>query len=30
MFLESEDIHLHLCRNCGGFRLDGEELKLMD
>ncbi len=22
-FLESDDIHLHLCRNCGGFWLDG-------
>ena len=25
-FLESDDIHLHLCRNCGGFWLDGGEL----
>jgi Zn-finger nucleic acid-binding protein len=29
-FLESDGIHLHLCRNCGGFWLDGGELKLID
>jgi Zn-finger nucleic acid-binding protein len=29
-FLESDDIHLHYCRNCGGFWLDGGELKLID
>ena len=29
-FLESDDIHLHLCRNCGGFWLDGGELNLID
>jgi Zn-finger nucleic acid-binding protein len=29
-FLESDDIHVHLCRNCGGFWLDGGELKLID
>jgi len=29
-FLESDDIQLHLCRNCGGFWLDGGELKLID
>jgi uncharacterized protein len=29
-FLESDDIDLHLCRNCGGFWLDGGELKLID
>jgi Zn-finger nucleic acid-binding protein len=29
-FLGSDDIQLHLCRNCGGFWLDGGELKLID
>jgi len=29
-FLESDDIFLHLCRNCGGFWLDGGELNLID
>ncbi|MFZ0819750.1 MAG: zf-TFIIB domain-containing protein [Candidatus Acidiferrales bacterium] len=29
-FLESEDIFLHYCRNCGGFWLDGGELDLID
>jgi Zn-finger nucleic acid-binding protein len=29
-FLESDDIHLHLCRNCGGFWLDGGELNRID
>jgi len=29
-FLESEDIFLHYCRNCGGFWLDGGELNLID
>lgn len=29
-FLESDDIFLHYCRNCGGFWLDGGELNLMD
>ena len=29
-FLESDDIHLHYCRNCGGFWLDGGELNLID
>lgn len=29
-FLESDDIQLHLCRNCGGFWLDGGELNQID
>lgn len=29
-FLESDDIFLHMCRNCGGFWLDGGELRLID
>jgi Zn-finger nucleic acid-binding protein len=29
-FLESDDIDVHLCRNCGGFWLDGGELNLID
>ena len=29
-FLESDDIFLHRCRNCGGFWLDGGELNLID
>jgi Zn-finger nucleic acid-binding protein len=29
-FLESDEIHLHYCRNCGGFWLDGGELNLID
>jgi uncharacterized protein len=29
-FLESDDIFLHHCRNCGGFWLDGGELNLID
>ncbi|HVB33657.1 MAG TPA: zf-TFIIB domain-containing protein [Patescibacteria group bacterium] len=29
-FLESDDIQLHYCRNCGGFWLDGGELNLID
>ena len=29
-FLESDDIYLHYCRNCGGFWLDGGELNLID
>lgn len=29
-FLESDDISLHYCRNCGGFWLDGGELNLID
>jgi Zn-finger nucleic acid-binding protein len=29
-FLESDSIQLHLCRNCGGFWLDGGELNLID
>jgi Zn-finger nucleic acid-binding protein len=29
-FLESDEIHLHRCRNCGGFWLDGGELDLID
>jgi len=29
-FLESDDIFLHMCRNCGGFWLDGGELNLID
>lgn len=29
-FLESDDICLYLCRNCGGFWLDGGELNLID
>jgi Zn-finger nucleic acid-binding protein len=29
-FLESEDIFLHHCKNCGGFWLDGGELNLID
>ncbi len=29
-FLESDDIDLHLCRNCGGFWLDGGELNRID
>ena len=29
-FLESDDIFLHLCRNCGGFWLDGGELNLIE
>jgi uncharacterized protein len=29
-FLESDDIYLHYCRNCGGFWLDGGELNLVD
>jgi len=29
-FLESDDICLHLCPNCGGFWLDGGELDLID
>jgi Zn-finger nucleic acid-binding protein len=29
-FLESGDIFLHTCRNCGGFWLDGGELNLID
>jgi uncharacterized protein len=29
-FLESDDIFLHYCRNCGGFWLDGGELNLID
>jgi Zn-finger nucleic acid-binding protein len=29
-FLESDDIFLHHCRNCGGFWLDGGELDLID
>jgi uncharacterized protein len=29
-FLESDDIFLRRCRNCGGFWLDGGELNLID
>lgn len=29
-FLESDDVFLHNCRNCGGFWLDGGELNLID
>ena len=29
-FLESDDLFLHRCRNCGGFWLDGGELNLID
>lgn len=29
-FLESDEIYLHYCRNCGGFWLDGGELNLVD
>jgi Zn-finger nucleic acid-binding protein len=29
-FLESDEIYLHYCRNCGGFWLDGGELDLID
>jgi uncharacterized protein len=29
-FLESDDIFLHYCGNCGGFWLDGGELNLID
>ena len=29
-FLESDDVFLHYCRNCGGFWLDGGELNLID
>jgi uncharacterized protein len=29
-FLNSSDIILHHCKNCGGFWLDGGELKLID
>jgi Zn-finger nucleic acid-binding protein len=29
-FLESDDIDVHLCRNCGGFWLDGGELNQID
>jgi uncharacterized protein len=29
-FLESDHIFLHMCRNCGGFWLDGGELRLID
>jgi Zn-finger nucleic acid-binding protein len=29
-FLESDDIFLHYCQNCGGFWLDGGELNLID
>lgn len=29
-FLESDEIQLHYCRNCGGFWLDGGELNLID
>lgn len=29
-FLESDDIFLHYCENCGGFWLDGGELNLVD
>jgi len=29
-FLESDGIHLHLCKNCGGFWLNGGELNLID
>jgi Zn-finger nucleic acid-binding protein len=29
-FLESDDIYLHCCKNCGGFWLDGGELNLID
>jgi len=29
-FLESDDIFLHYCRNCGGFWLDGGELDRID
>jgi Zn-finger nucleic acid-binding protein len=29
-FLESDDIFLHYCRNCGGFWLDGGEPNLID
>jgi uncharacterized protein len=29
-FLESDDISLHYCRNCGGFWLGGGELNLID
>jgi Zn-finger nucleic acid-binding protein len=29
-FLESDDIFLHHCKNCGGFWLDGGELNLID
>jgi Zn-finger nucleic acid-binding protein len=29
-FLESDDIFLHYCRNCGGFWLDGGEINLID
>ncbi|HVC00102.1 MAG TPA: zf-TFIIB domain-containing protein [Candidatus Dormibacteraeota bacterium] len=29
-FLESDDIHLHYCRNCGGFWLDAGELDRID
>jgi uncharacterized protein len=29
-FLECDDIFLHHCRNCGGFWLNGGELKLID
>lgn len=29
-FLESDEIYLHYCRNCGGFWLDGGEINLID
>jgi Zn-finger nucleic acid-binding protein len=29
-FLESDNIYLHRCKNCGGFWLDGGELDLID
>jgi Zn-finger nucleic acid-binding protein len=29
-FLESDDIYLHCCKNCGGFWLDGGEIDLID
>ena len=29
-FLESDEIFLHYCRNCGGFWLDGGELNLIN
>src|ERR1700740_1157592 len=29
-FLESDEIYLHYCRNCGGFWLDGGELNVVD
>ncbi len=29
-FLESDEIFLHHCTNCGGFWLDGGELNLID